>query len=98
MHTLWCKTQAYMTKKKRGKASSSVPTWLLRPLRTRMVGGVGSRRLEAAVYPISPHFRPNCVQTHNSPLLLRNQARYKTDVPLLGERRTLGGDFHTRAG
>jgi hypothetical protein len=28
----------------------SVPTWLFRPLHTRMVGGVG--RLEAVVYPV----------------------------------------------
>ncbi len=35
---LWCKAQGYTAKK--GKASSSVPTWLFRPLRTRAVGGV----------------------------------------------------------
>jgi len=39
---LWCKAQGYTAQKKRGKASSSVPTWLFRPLRTRTVGGVGA--------------------------------------------------------
>ena len=37
---LWCKAQGYTGKKR--KTSSSVPTWLFRPLRTRMVGGVGA--------------------------------------------------------
>lgn len=36
---LWCKAQGYTVKK--GKSSSSEPTWLFRPLRTRTVGGVG---------------------------------------------------------
>ncbi|MDP3923676.1 MAG: group II intron maturase-specific domain-containing protein, partial [Hydrogenophaga sp.] len=39
---LWCKAQGYTAKKKRGKASSSEPTCLFRPLRTRTVGGVGA--------------------------------------------------------
>ena len=37
---LRCKAQGDTAKK--GKASSSEPTWLFRPLRTRMVGGVGA--------------------------------------------------------
>jgi Group II intron, maturase-specific domain len=39
---LWCKVQGYTAKGKR-KASSSEPTWLFRPLRTRMVWGLGAR-------------------------------------------------------
>ncbi|MDO9201939.1 MAG: hypothetical protein Q7U58_11495 [Hydrogenophaga sp.] len=46
---LWCKAQGYTAKK--GKASSSVPTWLFRPLRTRTVGG-GGWELETPGYPI----------------------------------------------
>jgi hypothetical protein len=37
---LWCKAQGYT--EKRMKTSSSEPTWLFRPLRTRTVGGVGA--------------------------------------------------------
>ena len=37
---LWGKAQGYTVKGKR-KSSSSEPTWLFRPLRTRTVGGVG---------------------------------------------------------
>ena len=34
---LWCKAQGYTV-----RTSSSEPTWLFRPLRTRTVGGVGA--------------------------------------------------------
>ena len=34
---LWCKAQGYTN-----STSSSEPTWLFRPLRTRTVGGVGA--------------------------------------------------------
>ena len=37
---LWRKAQGY-TAKKKGKTSSTVPTWLFRPLRTSTVGGWG---------------------------------------------------------
>ena len=37
---LWSKAQGYTGVGER-KTSSSEPTWLFRPLRTRMVGGVG---------------------------------------------------------